>query len=220
MRTPTTFLSAICGTRTAKSALLGLAALGVGGAIVMSPTAAHAADGTTPAPAASKIASYDPALQPNGYYCGPAATRVALTGLGQAPSFDEIAGKLGTTPNGTNSINEVTRVLNDYTGGGKYQSVEIPGSKATPEQTEKLRTDVVTAINSGEPVVANIAGTVTDTAGEAHSYKGGHYLTITGYTNDGHLVSITDSWDKKGSNEYQLPVDTMANWTATRGYTS
>jgi hypothetical protein len=212
VRTPKTFLS--------KSALLGLAALGVGGAIALSPTAAHAADGTAPAPAASKVANYDPALQPNGYYCGPAATRVALTGLGQAPSFDEIAGKLGTTPNGTNSINDVTRVLNEYTGGGKYQSVAIPAGKATPEQTEKLRTDVVAAINSGEPVVANIAGTVTDTAGESHSYKGGHYLTITGYTDDGRLVSIADSWDKKGSNEYQLPVDTMANWTATRGYTS
>jgi hypothetical protein len=209
VRTPKTFLS--------KSALLGLAALGVGGAIAMSPTAAHAADGTAPA-AASKVANYDPALQPNGYYCGPAATRIALTGLGQAPSFDEIAGKLGTTPAGTNSINDITRVLNEYTGGGKYQSVEIPGSKATPEQTEKLRTDVVAAINSGEPVVANIAGTVTDTAGESHSYKGGHYLTITGYTEDGRLVSIADSWDKKGSNEYQLPVETMANWTASRGY--
>ena len=46
MRTPKTFLSAISDSRTAKSALLGLAALGVGGAIVMgSPTAAHAADG-------------------------------------------------------------------------------------------------------------------------------------------------------------------------------
>ena len=143
MRTPKTFLS--------KSALLGLAALGVGGAIVMSPTAAHAADGAAPA-AASKVASYDPALQPNGYYCGPAATRVALTAhWASPPSFDELAGKLGTTTSGTNSINDVTRVLNEYTGGGKYQSVEIPGTKATPEQTEKLRTDVVAAINSGEP---------------------------------------------------------------------
>jgi len=212
VRTPKSFLS--------KSALVGFAGLGVAGAIALSPTAAHAADGTAPAPGASKVASYDPALQPNGYYCGPAATRVALTGLGIAPSFDELAGKLGTTPNGTNSINDVTRVLNEYTGGGKYQSVEIPAGKASPEHTEKLRTDVVTAINSGEPVVANIAGTVTDTAGESHSFKGGHYLTITGYTEDGRLVSIADSWDKVGSNEYQVPVEKMANWIASRGYTA
>ena len=216
MRTPKTFLSAISDSRTAKSALLGLAALGVGGAIVMgSPTAAHAAEGSSPAPA-SKIASYDGALQPNGYYCGPAATRIALTAHGMAPSFDALAGKLGTTTSGTNSINEITRVLNEHVGG-RYQSVEIAG-KPSPEQTEKLRTDVVTSVTEGDPVVANIAGTVTDTTGESHSYKGGHYLTVTGYSDEGRTVTITDPADRVGSNEYQLPIDTLANWTATRGY--
>jgi hypothetical protein len=215
VRTPT-FLSAITESRTAKSALLGIAALGVGGAIVMSgPVAAHAAD--TPAPA-SKIASYDPALQPNGYYCGPAATRIALSAHGQPPSFDALADKLGTTRSGTNSINDITRVLNEH-AAGRYQSVELP-TTVSPEQTDKMRTDVVGAVTEGDPVVVNIAGTVTDTAGDTHSYKGGHYLTVTGYTDGGRTVTITDPADRKGSNEYQLTIDTLAGWTATRGYTS
>ena len=218
MRTPKSFLSAIAETRTGKSALLGIAALGVGGAIVMSPATAHAAEGTPPAPA-SKVASYDGALQPNGYYCGPAATRIALTGHGIAPSFDELAGKLGTTTSGTNSINDITRVLNEHVGG-RYQSVEISGSKASPEQTEKLRTDVVKSVTEGDPVVANIAGTVTDTIGESHSYKGGHYLTVTGYADEGRKVTITDPADRVGSNEYQLPVEKLANWIASRGYSA
>ena len=56
--------------------------------------------------------------------------------------------------------------------------------------------------------MANIAGTVTDTDGESHRYKGGHYLTITGYADEGRTVTITDPADRKGSNEYQLPIDT------------
>jgi Peptidase_C39 like family len=215
VRTPKSFLSAISRTRTTKSALLGLAALGVGGAIAMTPTTAHAAEGTGPAPA-SKVASYEGALQPNGYYCGPAATRIALTAHGMAPSFDALADKLGTTTNGTNSINDITRVLNDHVGG-KYQSVEIPG-KPSQAQTDQMVRDVVVSINEGDPVVANIAGTVTDAAGDRHSYEGGHYLTITGYSDQGRVVTVTDPADRVGSNEYQLPTDQMAKWVASRGY--
>ena len=213
MRAPKSFLSAVSDSRTAKSALLGVAALGVGCAIVMSPATAHAAGGD-----AAKVASYDGALQPNGYYCGPAATRIALSAHGQLPTFDALAGKLGTTTSGTNSINDITRVLNDHVGG-RYRSVEISG-EPSPEQTEKLWTDVVTAITEGDPVVANIAGAVTDIAGDPHSYAGGHYLTVTGYSDEGRTVTITDPADRVGSNEYQLPVDKLANWIATRGYSA
>jgi Peptidase_C39 like family len=218
VRTPTTFLSAISSTRTTRSALLALAALGVGGAIALTPTAAHADEGTSAAPAA-RVASYDGALQPNGYYCGPAATRIALTAHGMAPSFDSLAGELATTTDGTKSINEIARVLNAHVGA-RYQSVEMSGSTSSPEQTEKLRKDVVSAITEGDAVVANIAGTVTDTAGASHSYEGGHYLTVTGYADEGRTVTVTDPADRVGSNEYQLPVDWLANWIATRGYSA
>jgi hypothetical protein len=216
LRTPKTWLSAATRTRTAKAALLGFAAVGAAGAIALSPTAAHAAD-ASPAPAAQKVAGYLGDLQPNGYYCGPAATRIALSAHGHTPSFADIANDLHTTENGTNSIDDVTRVLN-YNLGGGYHSVEIKDKNVTPEQTDLLVRDVVGAVNRGNPVVANIAGTVTDTAGEQHSYEGGHYLTITGYTEQGHLISITDPADRVGSNEYQLPADQMAKWIGSRGY--
>ena len=202
-----------------RSALLGLGALGVAGAIAMSPTAAHAADTSSSGPGANKVVGYDGALQPNGYYCAPAAVRIALSGHGHAPNFDDLAKDLHTTVNGTDSIHDVTRVLN-YNLGGGYRSVEIPERGANAEQTEKLRTDVVTSINAGDPIVANIAGTVSDTIGEVHSYNGGHYLTITGYTEDGRLISIADPADRAGGNEYQVPVDRMADWIATRGYST
>ncbi|MGW4297568.1 C39 family peptidase, partial [Micromonospora chersina] len=49
--------------------------------------------------------------QPNFYYCGPAATRNALSVLGKNIDVDAMAKEMGTTENGTNSINDITPVL-------------------------------------------------------------------------------------------------------------
>jgi Peptidase_C39 like family len=161
----------------------------------------------------------DPMLQVNGYYCGPAATRIALSAKGITPDQDGLAAALGTTRAGTDSINDVTRVLNNHVGA-RYQSTEIPGRDVSQEQTDRLQTDIMISLNEGDPVVANIAGTVEDTAGEVHSYPGGHYLTVTGYTDQGRIVKITDPADRKGSNEYLVHTDYLAKWIASRGYTS
>jgi hypothetical protein len=60
----------------------------------------------------------------------------------------------------------------------------------------------------------------TDLNGERHSYPGGHYLTVTGYSDEGRVVTITDPADRVGSNEYQLPTEYLANWIAGRGYSA
>jgi hypothetical protein len=215
---------------TGRRAVLGLATLGalVG---VAAPVTAAAADPSDLAsstavatlstvPDAAKVPSYEGALQPNAYYCGPAATRIALTAHGYRPTFDELAQALGTTPAGTASIFEVTRVLNQVHGSDRYESVELSQRGATSAQVKKLRHDVVAAINDGDPVVANIIGTITDTAGEVHSYNGGHYVAITGYADRGETVIVTDPADRVGSNEYRVPVRVMADWISSRGYSA
>jgi Peptidase_C39 like family len=222
-------------TRIRNGALLGIAGLGAAGTIALSGHAAHAADpnpatigvpaavaAPAPAPAMPAQASlehYVGALQPNGYYCGPAATRIALSAHGTPPTFDSLASELGTTTAGTNSIDDITRVLDAHQGEGRYTSTHLD-AQVSDQQTEQLRTDVMKTVNDGDAVVANIAGKVTDTAGENHAYMGGHYLTITGYTDDGHTVTVTDPADKIGSNNYQLPINTMANWMTNHGYSS
>src|SRR5690606_15830534 len=103
-----------------RRAALGLAALGaIAGLATPAPvsaTAVSAAAAAAPAaaqstimaaptvPDAATVTGYDAALQPNAYYCGPAATRIALSAHGHRPSFDELARALGTTPAGTASI--------------------------------------------------------------------------------------------------------------------
>lgn len=220
-------------TRIRNAALLGIAGIGTAGAIALGPAsgaqateipinpaaggdtvAAQSVPGTVPA---DKQLDVNGALQPNGYYCGPAASRIALSAHGTPPSFDALAQDLGTTRAGTQSIDDITRVLNEHRGGG-YTSVKFDAPTVTAEQTAALRTDVTTAISQGDPVVANIVGQVYDTDGDKHRYAGGHYVTITGYSDDGQTVTITDPADRDGDNVYQLSIDDMAGWMATRGY--
>ncbi len=170
--------------------------------------------------AAAKNLRHDPALQPNGYYCGPAATRIALSALKKAPSHDRLAKQLGTTTAGTNSVDDITRVLNKQLGSKRYHATKIPNAKPTPKQVAKLRADIVSSVSKGEPVVANIVGTVIDSAGARHSYEGGHYLTVVGYGADGRIVKITDPADRDGSNSYKISTKKLAKWIATRGYSS
>ena len=184
--------------------------------------AGPAAASASPAPAAAASAEvkHDYQLQENGYYCGPSATRVALSAQGHVLSQDQVAAELGTTVNGTDSANDITRVLNAQLGAGKYHTVEIAGPTVTEAQTAQLKADVVAALSQGKPVVANIAGTVTDTAGERHSYQGGHYIPVVGYGAAGDQVTIADSADKVGSPYYTLDTSTLAQWIATRGYSA
>jgi hypothetical protein len=192
---------------------------------VSSVHAAAAQPGQPAAPAApvpavpsAKALNHSFQLQSTAWYCGPSATRVALSAQGKVFTQDQVATMLGTTQDGTPSANDVTRVLNQQLGAGKYHTVEISGSQASAAQVNQLKSDVVSAISAGKPVVANIAGTVTDDAGDVHSYEGGHYLPIVGYSNGGQTVKIADSADTKGSPYYDISTTKVANWIATRGY--
>ncbi|MGC3861659.1 C39 family peptidase [Micromonospora chersina] len=156
--------------------------------------------------------------QPNFYYCGPAATRNALSVLGKNIDVDAMAKEMGTTENGTNSINDITPVLNKETGK-HYRSVEIKDGKADDKQTDTLRADIVRTVDDGRAVVANIAGTATDTDGNTHSFEGGHYISVVGYQNDGHTVTIADSANPNTAS-YRISVDNLADWIATRGYSA
>ncbi|MEU0152688.1 C39 family peptidase [Micromonospora fulviviridis] len=209
-----------------RKSMLSVAGLCMSGGVVAGPAvAAHAA----PAPAGPKAlpavakgkgersAGYEYEAQPNFFYCGPASTRIALSAEGKEVSQDELAAKLGTTENGTDSAIDITRVLNEYTGG-KYKTTEIRDDVATKEQVERLRADVKAAVDQGRPVVANILGGALDIDGVEHSYPG-HYLTVVEYKDDGNTVLIADP---ASPNEptYWMDVTELANWIAGRGYSS
>ena len=184
------------------------------------PTPTTPAPATTPAVAVSKTLTYQFQWQQNFYFCGPAATRIALTARGLYPSQTDIAGRLGTTVNGTNSAADTTRVLNGVNNTGFYKTRFLRGEMATQPEIDLLRSDVLNAINKGYPIVANIAGTAVDTDGSQHSYGGGHYLTVVGYSDSGRTVKIADPADANGRGWYLMATERLAHWTATRGYSA
>ncbi|MFY1669912.1 C39 family peptidase [Plantactinospora sp. WMMB334] len=187
---------------------------------VKAAKAAPARTTEPPAPPESKLLDYEFQAQINGWYCGPAATRIALTVRDERPSQDAVAGALGTTTSGTNSAEDTTRVLNDLIGTDFYRTTAIPGGAATPAQMDRLQADVVHAVTSGYAVVVNIAGSATDLDGGWHSYPGGHYLTVVGYRDDGRTVKIADPAIPGADSTYWLSTIDLANWAATRGYSS
>ncbi|MDT5028743.1 MAG: hypothetical protein QOE61_5169 [Micromonosporaceae bacterium] len=202
----------------ARKAVLSVAGLAILGGVFVGPATAAFAGPSAPAGQQALAVNYQ--QQPNYYYCGPAATRIALTALGKTISMDTLAKQLGTTSDGTNSAADITRVLNSDTGDGFYKTHKIPGQTATAAEMDQLKADVVHAISYDHPVVANVAGSVTDNAGAVHSYQGGHYLTVVGYTDGGLTVKISDPADPVGNGSYTMPVASLANWIATRGYSA
>ncbi|WP_433353618.1 C39 family peptidase [Micromonospora saelicesensis] len=209
-----------------KTALTAAGLAFTGGAIAGPVTAAFAAPTTKPATQTQTDRKghnerelgvrYE--AQPNFYYCGPAATRNALSVQGKNINVDDMAKEMGTTEAGTNSINDITPVLNKETGkNDAYRSVEISTPDADTKQTDTLRADIVKTVDDGRAVVANIAGTSVDTDGNAHSYEGGHYISVVGYRDNGNTVKIADSADPNTAS-YWISVEHLADWIATRGY--
>ncbi|MFF5179916.1 C39 family peptidase [Micromonospora sp. NPDC000316] len=204
-----------------KTALTAAGLAFTGGAIAGPITTAYAADAKPTTQSQGKgerqlDVRYE--AQPNFYYCGPAAARNALSVQGKDISVDAMAKEMGTTENGTNSINDITPVLNKETGkNDAYRSVEISTPAADDKQTDKLRQDIVKTVDDGRAVVANIAGTTTDTDGNTHSFEGGHYISVVGYTDNGNTVTIADSANPNTAS-YQVTVEHLADWIATRGY--
>ncbi|MDG4794329.1 C39 family peptidase [Micromonospora sp. WMMD1082] len=157
--------------------------------------------------------------QPNFYYCGPAAVRNALSTMDKDISQDDLAREMGTTERGTDSAHLITKALNQKAGKEVYRTVEIPGRAADDAESDRLRDDIVRAIDDGRAMVANIIGTATDIDGVSHSFEGGHYISVTGYRDNGDQVKIADSANPAQA-EYWISTDALADWIASRGYSA
>jgi len=202
----------------AASAAAGSAATSTGtpaGRAAASPAAQKAAQVASQPRDKAVNVDYQP--QTTFYYCGPAATQIAASAQGHNLSQDDLAGKLGTTVNGTNSTADTTRVLNNVVGSDSYHTTSIPGTPSQA-QVDQVQADVMQSLNDGRAVVANIAGATTDVTGATHDFPGGHYLTVVGYHDNGGTVQISDPADVNGASDYWISTSNLANWMATHGY--
>jgi hypothetical protein len=168
-----------------------------------------------------KILDHDYQIQETGYWCGPAATRVALSARMSPPSQQTLANELGTTVNGTDYIGLITNVLNDRLGSPYYETTEMPNDPPSAAQRDELWHDVLLSINADFPIVANI---VAPPGNQPPGYPANqtiyHYFAVVGYNTDKREVFIADSANFSGNQHYWLTLDKLATLIPPKGYSS
>ena len=225
--TPTTkFKAALCGL-----ALITAAALPVNAATAAPQAAAQAVSAeaiaaSKPVPKLGystqtlKTLNIDFQYQQTGYWCGPAATRIALSARISPPSQQQLANELPTTTNGTDWIGQVTRVLNNHLGTGWYETKEMPNDPPTQAQRDLLWRDVVLDINNNYPIVANIVAPASNHPPGYPNYTIYHYFTVIGYDDSDQTVLIADPAGFAPTATYWLTFNQLATLIPPKGYSA
>ncbi|MFI5584462.1 C39 family peptidase [Amycolatopsis sp. NPDC051758] len=158
-------------------------------------------------------------VQETGYWCGPAATRIAMSArTGNLPSQGTLASQLGTTTNGTDWIGQVTGVLNGDLGTSWYETKEMPNDPPTQAQRDLLWNDIVLDINNGYAIVANIVAPANNHPPGYPNYTIYHYFTVIGYDSSDMTVKIADPASFGGNQIYWLSFDQLATLIPPKGY--
>ncbi|OZM70182.1 lysis protein [Amycolatopsis antarctica] len=202
------------------AATTGLLALPGAATATTAGAGATSAATAAPAPRQGPISlNVDYQVQETGYWCGPAATRIALSARGIFLSQADLAAQLGTHTGGTDHIGQVTNVLGGHVGW--YETKEMPNDPPTPAQKDLLWNDIVTDINAGFPLVANI---VAPPGNQPPGYPPDqtiyHYFTVIGYNPDDRMVQIADPASFSGNQIYWLSFDHLASLIPPKGYSA
>ena len=129
--------------------------------------------------------------QQEDYYCGPAAARMVLGGIGYSVTQNEMAELLGTTVNGTNAGNNVANALNSVVEGSNYQ---FRWQWHTFSDVSKIKSHVLEALNYGNPVMVNTMESPGDVYLVGHNIGTTlfHYGVVADYFDYGNSVTYTD----------------------------
>jgi hypothetical protein len=157
--------------------------------------------------------------QQTGYWCGPAATRIALSARISPPTQQALATQLGTTTNGTDWIGQVTGVLNNRLNTGYYETKEMPNDPPTQAQRNLLWYDIQYDIDRGYAIVANIVAPASNHPPGYPNYTIYHYFTAIGYDTSDSTVLIADPAGF-GPATYWLTFNQLATLIPPKGYSA
>jgi hypothetical protein len=167
------------------------------------------------------VLDVDYQVQETGYWCGPAATRAALSvRMDSPPDQGTLAAQLGTTENGTDWIGQITAVLNDYVGAGSYATTEMPNDPPTEPQRAQLWTDLTYTLDHGFAVVANIVAPPSNHPPGYPDETIYHYFAVVGYDATTSEVYVADSANFSGYTLYWLSFDQLATLIPPKGYSA
>lgn len=167
----------------------------------------------------AKVLPFEYQIQETRWWCGPAATRIALSASMAAPSQGQLARDLGTTAAGTNNIGIVAKVMNKYVGD--YQTRWLPSDPATASQKSALWADIVRSIDGGHAVVANIvAPPWNHPVGYPNDRTVFHYIALLGYSPATREVFVGDSAYFSNIKSYWISFDKLATLVPPKGYSA
>lgn len=207
-------------------ALLALAGASAGLLVAVpsaSATSAAPAVPRTVQRAAAKTLPITWAGQERYYYCGPAATRMALSARISPPSQDALAASLGTTTNGTDDISNVVATLNQVLNTTWYERKPV-SDPPTQAQRDLLKQDIVYDVDRGWAIVANVVS-----GWRPPGYPSGtiyHYVAVVGYADDGNSAVIADpagagaggsGWTNVPKT-YTISTQDLGTWIGLKAY--
>ena len=186
-------------------------------------------DSWTPDPTFPDFYQKDPKVLNGECACAPAAAVDSFFWLASKYNLPKMATQGGATwqdvtntlegANYMNTVNDGTTYSGSFAAGktnyikaADYAdkiSVETRlGGSGAPPTLDWIKQQVV----AGQDVEILVGQVKDGAAGDPAAWMGGHYVSVTGYDQDGNL-KIADPWTQAGGNAENLPVGGTANTT-------
>ena len=179
---------------------------------------------------AEKVLPYSRAWvgQDTFYNCGPASMQtIVLSKTGKLVGESEIGRRLGTHTGGTDYIGQFPVVMNYYLPGAGYKHADMPNDPPTGSQKSVLWERIVSSVDAGYGVVANIVAPPSNypravaPSTISPAYRGGtvyHYFAVMGYAGSGNSrrVWVADSGFSPFG--YWLSFNQLASLIPPKGY--
>jgi hypothetical protein len=143
-----------------------------------------------------KVLEYDHSqqrvAQEKFWDCGPASTQIVLQAAGVELTEEQLIRELGTTTDGTNTVEQALPVLNRLTAG-KYKAQWLPHDPPSDTERDSLWNNIKGSIDAGFGCVLNFEvpstnfpkGTRGSVSPQYRGNKVWHYVACMGYADDG-----------------------------------
>lgn len=158
--------------------------------------------------------------QETTYWCGPAATSMALNTIGYETTQSQMADLLGTTENGTGAGAGVANAMNAIAEGSKYT---FYWEWHQPWDVSTIQGKIVNAISYGNPVVVNTAESPGDCYINGHDTGSPlyHFGVVSAFYNYGETVTYEDPAYGRFEGFWQtqtIGVEKISKAAGGRGY--
>lgn len=185
-----------------------------------------------PATVLSYNTSHDLITQETYYNCGPGSSQLCLDARGIHVTEAELSAVLGTTVNGTPSIDNIAAGLNHYDGESKYAAMWMPNDPPKPDEVNLMRERIFRSIAWGRGCVANVVvppsnypkavpksdPNLPGAAGQSPGYAGGivyHYVSVLASDDSDDTVMIVDPGFQPST--YWVKVSQLATMVTPHG---